>query len=434
VPGRSTWLGAVIDRQDRGMVVEGKQMVAVGEQNTEPLWNPADRKEVFKRGLSVTWGGEPRLGSIIGEEEIAATVQAIRDSMDPNVGFGMSDGEVEEFEAAFAAYVGTKYAISCNGAGTGIDMTLMCLDLEPGDEVITQCVNFRAVPMAIAGQRGKIVFAEVDETLQLDPNDVEKKITPRTRAIYPTHMNGMSAPMDDLLELAQRYPHPEHGPLKVIGDAARANGGSYRGTKIGKLGWMNVFSFHTMKNMTTLGEGGAITTDDDTLIPILKELRQFGGVGWGSNYKMSKCQAAVGLVQLAKLDAMIAARRRLALARHAMLEGCPELTLPIEPEGHEHSYYLYSILVSKAWQGEKRDRLTVLLRDEYGVITVVANPPVQNDFAYLRKLTADQELPVSQEIGRRLFCPPIHPAMSDEDNQYIAAAIWEAVERVRAEA
>jgi len=398
--------------------------------HVETMSDAKRRKAILKGKLSAPWDGEPRLGSIIGEQEIAATVQAIRESMDPNVGFGMSDGEVDGFENAFAAYAGTKHCVSCNGAGTGIDMAIMALDLEPGDEVITQAVNFRAVPMAIAGQGGKIVFAEVDETLQLDPNDVEKRITPRTRAIFPTHMNGMSAPMDDLLELAQRHPHPKHGPLKVMGDAARACGGGYKGTKIGKRGWMNVFSFHTMKNMTTLGEGGAITTDDSGIVNRLHGLRQFGGEGWGSNYKMSKCQAAFGLVQLGKLEAMVGARRRLAQARHKMLEGCPQLRLPLEPQGHEHSYYLYSILVSRQWAGEKRDQLMVLLREEYGVDTVVANPPVQNSFPYIARLTEGQELPVSQQIGQRLFCPPMHPSMSDQDNEYIAAAIWEAAEQI----
>jgi dTDP-4-amino-4,6-dideoxygalactose transaminase len=423
MPGRSGCLN--------GIGKERKLEMVAGERTVETMSEAKRRKEVLKRKLSAPWDGEPRLGSIIGEEEIAATVQAIRESVDPNVGFGMSDGEVDGFENAFAAYVGTKHCVTCNGAGTGIDMAIMALDLEPGDEVVTQAVNFRAVPMAIAGQRGKIVFAEVDpKTLQLDPNDVEKRITPRTRAIFPTHMNGMSAPMDDLLKLAQRHPHPKHGPLKVMGDAARACGGGYKGTKIGKLGWMNVFSFHTMKNMTTLGEGGAITTDDSSIISRLHGFRQFGGEGWGSNYKMSKCQAAVGLVQLGKLEAMVAARRRLAHARHKMLEGCPGLQLPAEPEGHYHSYYLYSMLVSREWAGEKRDRLLALLRDEYGVDTVVANPPVQNSFPYIARLTAGQELPISQEVGQRLFCAPMHPSMSDEDNEYISAAIWEAVERI----
>ena len=112
-------------------------------------------------------------------------------------------------------------------------------------------------------------------------------------------MNGLSAPMDDYLEIAQRHPHPKYGPVKVIGDAARACGG-YKGTKIGKQGWMTIFSFHTMKLMTTLGEGGMITTDDADLARHLRGIRMWGTDtgGWGGNYKMSKIQAAVGSVQL----------------------------------------------------------------------------------------------------------------------------------------
>jgi len=418
------------------MTIEKQARMAQGAL-ARPLSGPKSRHRILKRRLSAPWGGEPRLGSIYGEEEIAAAVQAIQDSLDPNVGFGMSDGEVDDFENAFADYIGVKHCITCNGAGTGIDMTLMALDLKPGDEVITQSINFRAVPVAIIGRGAKIVFAEIDPTtLQLDPNDVEKRITPRTRAIYPTHMNGLSAPMHDLLALAERYPHPVHGPIKVIGDAARATGASYRGEKVGKSGWMNVFSFHTMKNMTTLGEGGAITTDDSEMVALLCGLRQFGGPTgefWGSNYKMSRCQAAVGLVQLRKLDDMVAARRRLASARNKMLEGCPELQLPVEPEGYCHCYYLYSMLVAREWAGEKRYKLMALLQSEYGVNTVVANPPLHQTYPYVKQAVGALDLPVTQEVGQRLFCPPIHPAMSDEDNEYIAAAIWEAVERIRKE-
>jgi dTDP-4-amino-4,6-dideoxygalactose transaminase len=376
------------------------------------------------------------MGSIYGEEEIEACVAAIRESMDPLVGFGMNNEVVEDFENAFAAYIGTKYMVACNGAGTGIDMAMRLLDVKPGDEVITQCLNFRAVPLAALDRGAKVVFAEIDpDTLQLDPNDVEKRITPRTRAIVPTHMNGMSAPMRELLELAERYPHQEHGPIKVIGDAARACGAGREGTKVGKLGWMNIFSFHTMKNMTTLGEGGGVTTDDWQVVEQMHRLRQFGGGGdsWGSNYKMSKCQAAVGLIQLAKLDDMIAARRRLGLARNSMLEGCPGLTLPLEPKGDYHSYYLYSMLVPKDWAGAKRDRLIALMQEDYGVGLIVANAPVQERFAYVARLTKGQDLPISHEVGQRLVCASVHPAMSDEDNEYIAAAIWEAVERIRAE-
>jgi perosamine synthetase len=390
------------------------------------------RKDALKRGLSAPWQGEPMMGSYYGEEEFDAVIRAMRTSMDPAVGFGFICEEIEVFEKALAEYFDTKYAITINGAGGGLDMAMVALDLEPEDEVICPTINFRAAPMAVLGQRAKLVLCEADpQTLCADPNDVEKRLTPRTRCIFPTHMNGISAAMDDLLEIAERHPHPKHGPLKVIGDGARALGGGYKGTKIGKKGWMNVFSFHTMKNMTTLGEGGAITTDDDVVADRLREIRMFGEQHWGSNYKMTKMQAAVGPIQLGRLDGLIAARRKLAQQRNEMLEGCPELTLPYEPGGYVHSYYLYSILVSPQWAGEKRDRLMAILTDEYGVDCGVYNPPVHRTVPFIAKHTQGQELPISDEVAGRLFCVPMHPRMSEEDNEFIAAAIWDAAERTR---
>ncbi len=394
------------------------------------------RKEILRRGMQVQWIGEPLLGSYYDEEEIEVVVRIIRESMDPTIGFGFICPEIEEFEAAFARYCGTADAVTVNGAGTGLDMAMMCLDLEPGDEVICPSINFRAAPMSIVGQGGRWVPCEIDpRTFQADPEDVERRITSRTRAIYPVHMNGLSAPMADYFEIARRHPHPKHGPLKVIGDAARALGGSYRGNKIGKEGWMTVFSFHTQKNMTTLGEGGAVTTDDPAVARRLRQMRQFGGgQQWGSNYKMTKVQAAVGLVQLRKLDQMIADRRRIAKARDEMLSGLPELTLPYEPPDCAHSYYLYTLLVPREWAGARRDRLMALLREEYQVDSVVANPPTHSTIPLLKEHTGNPHLPVSEEIAARLVCVPIHPRMSDEDNEYICAALWEAVERLRGEA
>jgi len=332
--------------------------------------------------------------------------------------------------------------VTINGAGGGLDMAMRCLDLEQGDEVICPSINFRAAPLSIIGHGGKVVFAEIDPlTLNLDPDDVEKRITPRTRAILPTHMNGLSADMDALEEIGRRHPNPKHGPIRVIGDAARTLGASYKGTKVGKRGWMNIFSFHTQKMITTLGEGGAITTDDRDVLVRLQGIRQFGspqhsydpllrGVGWGSNYKMTKVQAAVGLVQWKRLDDMVARRQRLARERTKLLQGCPGLQLPQEPEGYESSFYLYSILTPKAWAGKKRDQLMALLLDEYQIECVVANPPVHNTVPYIQEHVPGVELPISDEVGARLFCPPIHPYMPEEDNDYIAAAIWEAVETI----
>lgn len=394
------------------------------------------RKEILAGGKpEVTWPGEPLLGGWYTEEEIEAVVKTIRRSMDWKVGFGFICNEIIHFEKAFAEYCGTADCVSVNGAGTGLDMAMMCLDLEPGDEVIVPAINFKASALSVIGQGGQIIWGEVDpSTFQLDPNDVERKMSPRTRAIYPTHMNGLSAPMDDYLEIAERHPHRKHGPPKVIGDAARACGGGYRGTKIGKKGWMTIFSFHTQKNMTTLGEGGAITTDDPEVARKCRALRQFGGgIGWGSNYKMTKVQAAVGLVQLRRLDEMIEARRKVAQARNEMLADVPELILPIEPPDCWHTYYLYTILVPEEWAGEKRDRLVGIMSEEYNINCCIANPPVYDSVPLLREKTAGQHLPLSEELGQRLFCPTLHPTMSDEENEYLCAALIETVERIREE-
>ncbi len=382
------------------------------------------------------WDSEPMLGGWYTEAEVEAAVKAIRDSMDWAVGFGFFCDEIVQFEEAFAAYCGTRYAVSITSAGAGLDMAMMALDLEPGDEVISPAINFWAGHYAIIGQGGKLVLGEVDPTtFNLDPADVERRITPRTRAILATHMNGLSAPMDELREVAERHPHPVHGPAQVIGDAARACGGGYQGTRIGKRGWMTVFSFHTMKLMTTLGEGGMITTDDPELCERLRAIRMWGAETdmWGGNYKLTKVQAAVGLVQLSRLDEMNGIRRRHAQQRTALLQDVPHLTLPHEPPGYEHVYYLYTCLVPREWGGEKRDRLMAILHEDYGVGCQVLNPPTYQRRPFVREHTRGQELPLSEELGTRLFCPGLHPLMSEDDNEFIAAALDAAVERVAAE-
>ncbi len=392
------------------------------------------RRGILERGgTTIDWPGEPSLGGYYGQEEIDVVIKTIQDSMSFVTGFGFICEEIAQFEAEFARYCGAAESISINGAGTGLDMAMMALDLEPGDEVICPSINFRAAPMSIVGQGGQWIPCEIDpKTLQADPADVERRITPRTRAIYPVHMNGLSAPIDDYLEIAERHPHPKHGPLKVIGDAARALGGGYKGGKIGGFGWMTVFSFHTMKNMTTLGEGGAITTDDPALAQRLRELRQFGSdTGWGTNYKMTKVQAAVGSVQLGRLEGFIVDRRCVAQARDEMLQDLPDLTLPYEPDDCVHSYYLYTCLVPKEWAGDKRNALLAMLAEDYHVNAIVANPPVHSTVPFLAQHTGAPDLPVSEETGARLFCLPIHPCMSGDDNEYLCAALWDAMERVR---
>ena len=393
------------------------------------------RREILEGGkTAIQWEGEPMLGSIYGEEEIEAAVAAMRAAMRVDLGFGFVCEEIVAFENAFAEYAGTTHAIAVNSAGPGLDMCMRYLEFEPGDEVIVPAINFVASPLAVYGAGGQIVWGEVDPaTLQLDPEDVERKITPRTRALLPVHMNGLAAPMDELLEVVQRHPHPKYGPPKVFGDAARACGGKYKGAPIGKHGFANVFSLHTMKNITTLGEGGMITTDDDDFADFCRATRFYGMKRdvWGTSNVMTKVQAAVGSVQLRRLDGFIAARRRIAHDRDKMLEGLPDVQLPTEPPDRLHTYYLYTCVLSPRLAGPSRDAIIGRMDTEFGVKCLVANPPVYWDRPMLRAHTEGQELPLSDSLGARLLCLPTHPVMSDADNAYICAAFIECVEALQ---
>ena len=395
-----------------------------------------ERRHILKHGRpKTTWEGEPKLGGVYGEEEIEAAVSAMRRASDICRGFGFSGHPIPEFEEAFAKYTGAAHAVAVNSAGPGLDMAMKYLNLQPGDEVIVQAINFVAAPLAVMGAGGQVVWAEVDaKTLQLDPKDVERRITPRTRAILPVHMNGLAAPIDELLEIAHNHPHPVHGPLVVLGDAARATGAEYKGVKIGPHGLGTVFSLHTMKNICTLGEGGMITTNDDRFAEYCRSTRFYGFLAdtWGTSNVMTSVQAAVGLVQLKKLDAFVEARRRLALNRHQMLQGIPEIELPIEPSDRKHTYYLYTVLVKKEWAGEKRDKVIEIMDKKYGIKCIVANPPCYQTRKILKHHTKGQRLPRSNQIGKRLLCVPIHPAMSDGDNAYIAAALTETICKIKA--
>jgi len=389
--------------------------------------------EALSHRPATVWRGEPQLGSTYGEEEIEAALKAIKESIRPDQGFGFTSAPIVEFENAFANYVGTKHAIAVNSCGPAIDIIMRYMKLEPGDEIIVPSSNFIAAPLSVYGHGGQVIWGDVSkETLELDPEDVERKMSPRTRAIFPVHMNGLSAPVNELVAIAERHPTPKHGVPLVICDAARACGGGYDGGKIGKAGFATAFSFHTMKNLTTLGEGGMITTDDDGLATFARSVRMYGsGVEeWGTSNVMTKVQAAVGLVQLSKLDSFIAGRRRLAKERDRMLAGIPEVTILKEPADCVHSYYLYTCKVQDDWAGAKRDELINKLTQDYGFTCVVANRPVYYG-ALMGAHTKGQTTPVAELMGNTIFCIPIHPSMPEADNRYMCAAVIDCVAKMR---
>lgn len=378
----------------------------------------------------------PPLGGWYTEEEVEAITRVLRESMDWKKGFGGPD--VAQFERQFAAYCDVKHAIAFNSCGTGLDVAMQALDLGPDDEVIVPAITYIATAQCVIGVGARVVLAEIDpQTFNIDPHDVERKMSPRTRAILPVHNNGLSVDMDALIEIAERHPHAQHGPVPVIGDAARACGGGYRGTRVGKRGAMNVFSFQTSKNMTTLGEGGLITTDDDAYARYARSARSFGWElkGWGTNYRMTRLQGVTGSIQLRRLDTMNEARRARIADFASLLQDIPGVTLPTEPAGYHHVWYGYTMLLDRPFAGAPRDKIVDRLARQYGITAWVMNASLGDYDTVLNKLGhTPEQTPVSTDAGRRLLCPPVHPHMDDEDLRYIAAALKASIESVAAEA
>src|SRR6202453_237129 len=284
-------------------------------------------------------------GSTYGQEEQDALIEVLRANA-PSCG-----PWVKKFEEEFAAFCGTQLGLAVTSGTTGLHLAMVAADVKPGDEVITTPISWIATANAAAALGAEVIFADVDErTLNLDPASVEKKITPRTKAILPVHLYGQCSDMDALNDLAR----PRN--IRVVEDAAHAAGAEYKGRKAGSLGDIAVFSFHQQKNMVTLGEGGMITTSDKRLyermlshrslccltydpkgkyLPIDETVHPMGKRYWyldfdeiGFNYRMTDVQAAVGSVQLRKLESLNARRIQIANKYIEGLQGIEGLALP----------------------------------------------------------------------------------------------------------
>jgi len=380
--------------------------------------------------LEEHWPGEPDFGSTFGDEEIAAILGVFRSTQ--TWAHRYDRHYQEAFEAEFAARVGMPHAVSVNSAGVGLDLAVTCLDAAPGDEVITCAINFPGTHLAVIGCGLRPVLCEPDPlTLNLDPAEVSRRMTRRTRGVLVTHMNGLPADVGAIgtaVEEAARRLHIAVPPLIV--DAARAQGAATPEGPVGRQGWITVFSFHRKKLMTTLGEGGMLVTACGETAARLRRLRSFGaGHSWGSSYRMTEFQAAVGSVQLRRVDALNDNRIRLARRRTRRLSAVGGWQTPPEPAGFRHVYYLYTLILAEDAPVGARDRLMRRLQQRHRVGTVIANPPTYRRHRLIARETADQgPFPIAEELGRRLLCPPLHPLMTDVENARIADALVECAE------
>ncbi|MGK5543381.1 DegT/DnrJ/EryC1/StrS family aminotransferase [Streptomyces sp. URMC 127] len=393
---------------------------------------PTDRATVPRTDAPLRWPVEPAQGGWYTTAEHNAVRSVLAESDDWQVGW-KSAGYVGAFEDAFAGFTGSRFAVAFNSGGTALEMLLHYLRLDPGDEVISCAVNFVGPLLAIISQGGKPILAEPEpNTLNLDPTDVERVLSRRTRAILVAHWNGAVADLRPFLDLAERNPNPIHGAPLVIVDAARACGGrTPTGARVGAEGWATMFSFESKKLMTTFGQGGMITTDDQALAEQLRRLRTYGGTEhWGTNQMMTKAQAAVGLVQLARLDEMNDARIARAHQRTRGLADVEELTLPPTLHDRQHVYYRHNLLVPESWAGEGRDELMNVLASEYGLGSIISDRPAYLFHRLISARTADQHCPRAEQLTGRLLCPYLHPRISVAEEEEITGAIARATARV----
>ena len=330
---------------------------------------------------------------------------------------------VKAFEQSICAYTGAKYCVAVTNATAGLHIAALAAGLEPGDEAITSPITFLSSANCIAFTGTKPVFADIDpETANVDPAEVERRLSPRTKAIIPVHFAGQSCDMARISAIAKE------NNLVVIEDAAHAIGSDYLDSKVGSCRYsdMTVFSFHPVKTITT-GEGGAVTTNDQALYAKLCALRAHGvhkdgemAHTWeyemrelGFNYRITDIQCALGVSQLRKLDAF-KARRRAIVAYYNEHLCLPHL---IERDFSNACFHLYPVLVENRREFYFKAKESGLnLQVHY--IPVHTQPYYRSTFGYKRG-----DYPKSEEYYEKCISLPLYPSLTDEDVSEIVARL-----------
>lgn len=354
---------------------------------------------------------------LLGEEEKEAINEVL------SSGFIAQGKKVEEFEREFANYINVDHAIAVANGTIALDVALKAVGIGSGDEVIVPDFTFISTANSILFQGAKPVFADVDDrTFTINPADVLKKITGRTKAIIGVHLFGHPFDMKAVKEITE-----EHN-LILIEDCAQAHGAEYEGRKVGSFGEISCFSFYATKNMTT-GEGGMIVTNSDEIAKACRLLRNHGESQkyyhtiLGYNYRMTEIQAAIGLVQLKKLDGFN--ERRIYNAEyfngHINVRG---LKLPCKRKGVKHVYHQYAVTMNDDFP-LSRDEFMQYLKNK-GIGCAIHYPlPIHEQPLYKRLGYTDENVqcPVATELSKKILSLPIHPALTEKDLIYIVETI-----------
>jgi perosamine synthetase len=357
----------------------------------------------------------------VGDEEIEEIKKVLES------GYLAQGPKVREFESLFADYVGVKHAVATTSCTTALELALKTLGVTSGDEVIVPDFTFPATGNVVFNVGAEPVLVDVDSrSYNVDPDEVEKAITKRTKAIIVVHLFGHSADMDPIKEIAEK-----HG-CYIVEDAACSLGGTYKGRPIGTLGDIACFSFHPRKILTT-GEGGMLVTNDDEFGEKAAVLKDHGKkmvdgkpcfVLPGYNYRLSDVLAAIGIAQLRKFDVMIQRRRALAKKYSEMLVDADlGIQTPSEASWTSHTYQSYVTHVTPGY-GISRDACISTLRSEYGVETQVGTYALHMQPAYSDLTSATEaRLSRSSSLFLNTLTLPLYHTLTGSDQEYVVSAL-----------
>lgn len=357
----------------------------------------------------------------VGEEELAQLKEVIESGW---LGLGPKQ---REFEALFAKKVGTKHAIAVSSGTGGLHLTMLEAGIGPGDEVITSPFSFVASVNPIIFCGGKPIFSEIDpKTYNLDPAQIEKHITPRTKAILPVHIFGQSCDMDPIMEIAKKH------NLIVIEDACESLLATYKGKNTGTFGKAAVFAFYPNKQMTT-GEGGMIVTDDDRAADVYRSLRNQGrsmSNDWlehdfiGYNYRMDDLSAGVGVAQLNKIERIISLRQAAAASYMQRLSKLDGVTLYHTDSQNTNTWFVYTVLVDDTIN---RDNVIKYLNSR-GIGSKPYFPAMHLLNIYKQRFGYKEgDFPICESVSSSILALPFFTAITEEEIDHICKVLSDAI-------
>jgi len=356
---------------------------------------------------------------------LAAQYASIKGELLPAIESALASGQyilgpnVAALEEELAMSVGARFGVGVNSGSDALTLALRALEIGPGDEVITTPFTYIAPAEAIYQMGARIVFADIDSrTFCLDPEEVARKITPRTKAIVAVHLFGQAAPLNELMALA------EPRGIHLIEDCAQAIGATHHRRPVGGYGRLGCFSFYPTKNLGADGDGGMVVTRDEALEKKLRMLRMHGIERryfhhlHGYNSRLDELQAAILRVKLPHLKRWNARRAEIAARYQAGLKNLP-LDLPATAPGNSHVFHVYPLLAP--W----RDELQKFLADR-GVMTIIYYPqPLHLQLVYADLGHRAGDFPVAEDVSKRILPLPMYPELGDEQVDYVIETVRE---------